>query len=68
MGMAMETDIAEAVLKEFLGDCIPDHVGGEMKWWICNEEEQDCNGWEGTEKSRKATQLLARCLRDSSII
>jgi hypothetical protein len=68
MGMATETDVTEAVLKEFLGDCIPEHVGGEMKWWMWNEEEQVNDGWEGTEKSRKATQLLARCLRDSSII
>lgn len=62
----MEAEVVETILKEFLEGCIPDHAGGERKWYIWDEGED--SEWEGTEKSRKATQLLARCLRDSAVI
>jgi hypothetical protein len=61
-------DVIETILKEFLLGCIPDHAGGERRWWIWDEGEGSKDGWEGSERTRRATQLLGRCLRENGII
>lgn len=56
--------VVNEILREFLGACIPDGAGGDYKWYADSEGE---GGWEGTERQRKLTLLLGRCLREGGM-
>jgi hypothetical protein len=58
----------EEILKEFLGGCIPDGAGGEYKWWTWGDDDIGVDGWEGTERQRRLTQLLGKCMREGAIL
>jgi len=73
-GYITDVGVVESILKEFLGGCIPDGAGGEYKWWTWtgDDEQRDSDigndSWEGTERQRRLTQLLGRCMREGAIL
>ncbi|ORY23547.1 hypothetical protein BCR39DRAFT_549124 [Naematelia encephala] len=66
----------ETILRECLEGCIP--VGtGEIRWFTWdakndkddeNKHDDDEKSWQGIERTRRASYLLAKCLKESSII
>ncbi|KAK4687595.1 hypothetical protein P7C73_g2510, partial [Tremellales sp. Uapishka_1] len=65
LSASSDYDVDENVLRDFLSGCIPDGVDGERKWFLF---EGDDERWEGLEKFRRESELLGRCLRESSLI
>lgn len=54
----------EEVLRDFLAGCLPEGVGGDVKYMGWDGEE---SSWEGLERTRKASQMLVRLLRESGL-
>lgn len=75
--------MGNGVLKDFLEGCFVPGVG-EGRVYVWDEGDDDDSGgegggggvdaggreggWEGLERSKRATFLLARCLREMSVI
>jgi hypothetical protein len=58
--------LADAILREFLQGCLPEGIGGESKFVVPghgSETEVD-SGWSGVERTKRATEMLARTLRE----
>lgn len=73
--------MARTVLRECLAGCVPDVLGGERRfheWEDGGKEGKESaaggargagdKGWEGVERTRRMTMLLAKCLREASYI
>ena len=75
----METysDTIETILKEFMLGCLPENVKGTKRFIMWDETKKRSTGpgmpdgaagWQGIERTRRATFLFARCLREGSLI
>ena len=68
--------MTDEVLKEFVEGCLPGNIPGTVKYhrWRAERDGQSVDskeekkGWEGLERTRRATYLLARALREGGMI
>ena len=63
---AHDPQLAREILRECLDECVPDGLGGTKVFHEWEGAEAD--SWESTEKEKRMTMLLARCLREASYI
>jgi hypothetical protein len=61
------------VLKDFLESCLPEEIGGYrgVVEWDTRGSQSEPEGdevWEGIERKRRSTTLLAKCLREGEYI